>query len=75
MNHNEIIQLVRDLTSLKNSILQLNDYLLLNMESDTYSKISILLINKTKQINNIIEKLNKIGYMVSEYEKTVNIIL
>lgn len=74
MNHSEIIQLIRDLNSLKSSILQLNDYLLLNMESDTYHKISVYLINKTKEINNIIEKLNRMDKLVSEYEMTVNII-
>lgn len=74
MNHSEIIQLIRDLNSLKSSILQLNDYLLLNMESDTYHKISVYLINKTKEINNIIEKLNRMDNLVSEYEMTVNII-
>lgn len=74
MNHSEIIQLIRDLNSLKSSILQLNDYLLLNMESDTYHKISVYLINKTKEINDIIEKLNRMDNLVSEYEMTVNII-
>ena len=74
MNHSEIIQLIRDLNSLKSSILQLNDYLLLNMESDKYHKISVYLINKTKEINNIIEKLNRMDNLVSEYEMTVNII-
>lgn len=73
MKHSEIIQLIQDLNSLKNSILQLNDYLLLNMESDTYHKISIFLINKTHEINNTIEKLNKMDYLVSEYEVTANI--
>lgn len=75
MNHSEIIQLIRDLNSLKSSILQLNDYLLLNMESDTYHKISVYLINKTKEINNIIEKLNRMDNLVSEYEMTANNIL
>lgn len=74
MSNNEIIKLIRDLNSIKASIIQLNDYLLLNMESDTYNKISIMLINKQKEINNIIDKLNKLDYMVSEYELTAKFI-
>ena len=74
MGNNEIIKLIRDLNSIKASIIQLNDYLLLNMESDTYNKISIMLINKQKEINNIIDKLNKLDYMVSEYELTAKFI-
>lgn len=75
MNHSEIIQLIRDLNSLKSSILQLNDYLLLNMESNTYHKISVYLIDKTNEVNNIIEKLNRMDNLVSEYEMTANNIL
>ena len=70
MKNNEIMQIVGSLTTLKSSILYLNDYLLLNMESNTYYVISNYLTNEVEKINNIIEKLNEMDNLVSEYDLT-----
>lgn len=73
MSHQELIELVNQLTTLKENILSFNDFLLLNINTNTYVKISEFLINKIQEINNIIEKLNEMDILVSEYNVDCNI--
>lgn len=75
MQKDEIMQVIQNLNTLKNSILQLNDFLLLNMQSNTYDKISIFLVNKIQEINNTVEKLNKLANLINEYNVAANTIL
>ncbi len=66
-NTQEIQEFVKELNSIKNELVRLNDYLILNMNTETSKKINRYLLQKTTDFNNLIEKMNKINILVSEY--------
>ena len=64
MNSVEIQQYKQTLNSIKNEIVRLNDYLILNMNTQTAQKINQYLTNKITEINNLIETFTKLEILL-----------
>ena len=66
MNNEEIILLKRQLVSIKNEMIRLNDYLILNMNTITSQKINKNITQKINKLNNLIEKVSKLETLLSK---------
>ena len=64
MNSEEIQQYKIKLNSIKNEIVRLNDYLILNMNTQTSQKLNQYLTNKITEINNLIETFTKLEILI-----------
>lgn len=68
MNSEEIQQYKIKLNSIKNEIVRLNDYLILNMNTQTSQKLNQYLTNKITEINNLLESFTKLEILLqSDY--------
>ena len=64
MNSEEIQQYKIKLNSIKNEIVRLNDYLILNMNTQTSQKLNQYLTNKITEINNLLESFTKLEILL-----------
>ena len=60
----ELKQYIRELTNIKNDIIRLNDYLVLNMNTETSKTFNQYLTNKISEINNLIENIKELELLL-----------
>ena len=60
----ELKQYIRELTNIKNDIIRLNDYLVLNMNTETSKTFNQYLTNKISEINKLNENIKELELLL-----------